>query len=70
MHGIKFFCGYLVSYTVPGPNVSTTPIMAIGCRQCLPLTVVQLKDKHCRKPHCRNGVVDTFGPVPVGIPAA
>ena len=19
--------------------------------------------KHCRKPHCRNGVVDTFGPV-------
>ena len=20
----------------------------------------QLKGKHCRKPHCRNGVVDTF----------
>ena len=31
------------------------------CRQCLPLSVVQLKDKHCQKPHCRNGVVDTFG---------
>ena len=44
-----------------GPNVSTTPVMAMGCRQCLPLSVVQLKDKHCRKPHCRNGVVDTFG---------
>ena len=43
------------------PNVSTTPIMAMGCQQCLPLSVVHLKGKHCRKPHCRNGVVDTFG---------
>ena len=42
-------------------NVSTTPITAMGCRQCLPLSVVQLKGKHCRKLHCRNGVVDTFG---------
>ena len=25
------------------------------------ISVVQLKGKHCRKPHCRNGVVDTFG---------
>ena len=33
-----------------GPNVSTTPITAMGCRQCLPLSVVQLKGKHCRKP--------------------
>jgi hypothetical protein len=41
-------------------NVSTTPITAMGCWQCLPLSVVQLKGKHCRKPHCRNGVVDTF----------
>ena len=32
----------------------------MGCRQCLHLSVVQLKGKHCRKPHCRNGVVDTF----------
>ena len=31
------------------------------CRQCLPLSVVQLKGKHYRKPHCRNGVVDTLG---------
>ena len=30
-----------------GPNVSTTPIMAMGCRQCLPLSVVPLKGKHC-----------------------
>ena len=43
-----------------GPNVSKTPITAMGCQQCLPLGVVQLKGKHCRKPHCRNGVVDTF----------
>ena len=43
------------------PNVSTSPVMAMGCRQCLPLSVVQLKGKHCRRPHCRNGVVDTFG---------
>ena len=41
-------------------NVSTTPNMAMGCRQCLPLSVVQLKGKHCPKPHCCNGVVDTF----------
>ena len=30
--------------------------------QCLPLSVVQLKGKHCQKSHCRNGVVDTFEP--------
>ena len=35
--------------------------MAMGCQQCLPLSVVQLKGKHCQKPHCGNGVVDTFG---------
>ena len=43
------------------PNVSTTPITAMGCWQCLPLSVVQQKGKHCRKPHCPNGVVETFG---------
>ena len=32
-----------------------------GGGQCLPLCVVQLKGKHCRKPHYPNGVVDTFG---------
>ena len=35
-------------------------IMAMGCRQCLPLRVVQLKSKQCRKPHYCNGVADTF----------
>ena len=40
--------------------MSTTPITAMGCWQGLPLSVVQLKGKHCRTPHCRNGVVDTF----------
>ena len=30
-----------------GLNVSTTPITAMGWRQCLPLSVVQLKVKHC-----------------------
>ena len=30
------------------PNVSTTPIKAMGCQQCLPLSVVQLKGKHCQ----------------------
>ena len=43
-------------------NVSTTSITAMGCRQYLPLSIVLLKGKHCRKPHCCNGVVDTFGP--------
>ena len=33
----------------------------MGYQQCLPLSVVQLKGKHCLKPHCRIGVVDTFG---------
>ena len=40
---------YLDLITAAGPNVSTTPITAMGCRQCLPLSVVQLKGKHCRK---------------------
>ena len=44
-----------------GPNVATTPITAMGCRQCLPISVVQLKGKHCQKPHCRDGVVGTLG---------
>ena len=36
-------------------------LTAMGCRQCLLLSVVQLKGKHCGKPHGRNGVVDMFG---------
>ena len=54
-------CKILSYLYVLSPNVSTTPITSMGCQQCLPLSVVQLKGKHCRKPHCRNGVVDTFG---------
>ena len=33
------------------------------CWQCLPLSVVQLKGKHCRKPHCRN--FQTCGEIPL-----
>ena len=39
------------------PYVSTTIIMAMGCWQCLPLSVVQLKDKLSRKPHCSTYVL-------------
>ena len=42
-------------------NVSTTPITAMECPQCLPFNVVQLKAKHCRNPHYCYGVVDMFG---------
>ena len=34
---------------------------------CLPLSVFQLKGKHCQKTHCRDGVVDTFGPCLLSI---
>ena len=53
--------GRLYCTKIQCPNISTTPITAMECRQCLPLSVVQLKGKHCQKPHCCNGVVDTFG---------
>ena len=54
-------CLMKLNYLTHCLNVSTTPITAMGSRQWLSLGVVQLKGKHCRKPHCRNGVVDTFG---------
>ena len=38
------------------PNVPTTTT-----RNVYLFSVVQLKGKHCQKPHCHNGVVDTFG---------
>ena len=53
------------SIKLPCPNVSTTPITTMGCRQCLSLSAVQLKSKHCQKPQCRSGVVDMFGPFDV-----
>ena len=59
---------HLLAGCIPCPNVSTTPITAMGCRQCLPSSVVQLKGKHCRKTHCHNGVVDTFGPCVLLVP--
>ena len=43
------------------PNEYTTPITAVRYRQCLPLSVVKLKGKHCQKDYCHSGVVDTFG---------
>ena len=47
------------------PKWSTTPIMAMGCRQCLPLSIyLKLIGKHWQKPHCHNGVVDHLGPCP------
>ena len=61
----RIYQGALVSQPLHSPNVSTTPITAMGCRQCLPFSVVQLKGKHCRKPHCHNGVVDMFGLGPI-----
>ena len=51
-----------IDTTGESPNISTTPITAMGCWQCLSLSVFQLKGKHCQKPHRCNGVVDTFGP--------
>ena len=41
--------------------IYNSQIQQWGAQQCLPLSVVQLKGKHCRKPHCCSGVVDTFG---------
>ena len=41
-----------------GPNVFTTPIMAMGCRQYLSLSIVLLKGKYCRKLNCHNGFVE------------
>ena len=65
----KFYACLLLLHCMEGtqvdsfsPNIYTTPITAMGCRQCLPPSVVHLKGKHCRKPHCHNRVVDTFGP--------
>ena len=50
-------CNGAISVTQQGSNVSTTPIPAMGCQQCVALSVVHLKGEHCRKPHCRSGKV-------------
>ena len=57
---LKFLCTFI--FTKPGPNVSTTPITAMGCRQCFYLSVVPLKGKLIWKLRCLNGVVDTIRP--------
>ena len=48
-------------------TVSTTPIIAMGYRQCLPLIIVQLKGEHCQKLRCHNGVADTLGQIKVHL---
>ena len=42
-------------------QITARTYLQLPLRQCLPLSVVQRKGKHCRKSHCRNRVVDTFG---------
>ena len=60
-HGFSFHYKRWFFIIQVSPNVSTTPITAMGCRQCLSLSVVQLKGKHCRHPIAVMGVVNTFG---------
>ena len=52
----KYWCGIYSS--VYAQTYLQLPITGMGCRQCLPLSVVLPKGKHCWKPHCRNGVVE------------
>ena len=64
-HGrYSFIVGFIISKNPKGlwfcPNVSTTPITAMGYRQCLPLSVVQLKGKHCRHPIAIMEVANAF----------
>ena len=42
-------------YSMADPNVSTAPTLAMECGQCLPLSDVQLKGKHCQKFQCHIG---------------
>ena len=42
-------------------SVSTISIMLMGGWQSLPVSVVQLRGKHCQKPNCHNEFVDMFG---------
>ena len=43
-----------------GPKACANHIIAIGYRQCLPRSVVQLKAKHCRHPIPVMGVAHAF----------
>ena len=49
----------LIDWTELGrhsPNVSTTPITAMGCRQCLHLSVLQLKVNIAENPIAAMGL--------------
>ena len=46
-HNRNYLAATSVAHSRPFPNVSTTPIMAMGCQQCVSLSAVQLKGKHC-----------------------
>ena len=48
-------------------NVYTTPITAMGFRQCLTFSWTTLRGKHCRHPIAIMEVVDTFRPWRVPI---
>ena len=52
--------GQLVDQEPDQNHMDGTKHTAMGCRQCLSLSVVQLKGKRRQKTHCRNGVVETF----------
>ena len=51
-------------------NISTTPLLQWGFRQCLPFSWTTLRGKHCRHPIAVMGVVDMFGlcPLPSDCP--
>ena len=51
---------YSMGHSLLCSNISATLITAMGCRQCLSLSVVHLKGTNCLKPHCRSGVEGTF----------
>ena len=59
----RTFCGTFMSL-----RKSNVQVIRIGNEVLATFTsflsVVQLKGKHCRKPHCCNGVVDTFEQCP------
>ena len=53
----KFSLLYLPNpFLYPCPNVSTTHITAMGCWQCLPLSVVQLKVNIAENPSAVMGL--------------
>jgi hypothetical protein len=37
---LRTFCVAPMNFEIPSPKVYTTPITAMGCRQCLPLSII------------------------------